>query len=140
MHSPPSLLGDEPQRVILRSSRIDAGSPRAIKTHHVACLGGCSSSSLRSRNQEHPLSTTPAHVCKISHYTIISFISYNHRIQFLLAMLRTLAITSLLTGQSLRAIAQRDEVDNSNLAPLKFKEDGTFQISVFSDLHFAEGM
>lgn len=55
-------------------------------------------------------------------------------------MLRTLAITSLLTGQSLRAIAQRDEVDNSNLDPLKFKQDGTFQISVFSDLHFAEGM
>jgi hypothetical protein len=55
-------------------------------------------------------------------------------------MLRTLAVTSLLAGQSLRAIAQRDGVDNSNLDPLKFKQDGTFQISVFSDLHFAEGM
>jgi hypothetical protein len=54
-------------------------------------------------------------------------------------MLRTLAVTSFLTGQSLRAIAQRDQVDNSNLDLLKFKEDGTFQISVFSDLHFAEG-
>ncbi|KAF4993425.1 hypothetical protein FGRMN_6513 [Fusarium graminum] len=54
-------------------------------------------------------------------------------------MLRTLLATTLLTGPSLLAIAQRDDVDNSSLEPLKFKEDGTFQISVFSDLHFAEG-
>ncbi|KAG5790741.1 hypothetical protein H9Q69_010206 [Fusarium xylarioides] len=53
-------------------------------------------------------------------------------------MLRSLALTSFLAGQSLRAAAQRDQVDNSNLDPLKFKSDGTFQISVFSDLHFAE--
>lgn len=33
------------------------------------------------------------------------------------------------------AVAAQATVDNSKLAPLRFKEDGTFHISVFSDLH-----
>jgi metallophosphoesterase superfamily enzyme len=53
-------------------------------------------------------------------------------------MLRSLALTSILAGQTLHAAAQRDDVDNSNLDPLRFNEDGTFQICVFSDLHFAQ--
>lgn len=55
-------------------------------------------------------------------------------------MLRSLALTSILAGQTLHAAAQRDDVDNSNLDPLRFNEDGTFQICVFSDLHFAQGL
>jgi len=54
-------------------------------------------------------------------------------------MLRSLALTSILAGQRLHAVSQRDDVDNSNLDPLRFNEDGTFQICVFSDLHFAQG-
>ncbi|KAL6916401.1 hypothetical protein ACHAPO_007450 [Fusarium lateritium] len=53
-------------------------------------------------------------------------------------MLPTLALASILAGQRLHVTAQRDDVDNSNLDPLRFSEDGTFQICVFSDLHFAE--
>lgn len=53
-------------------------------------------------------------------------------------MLRSLALASILAGQRLHTAAQRDEVDNSNLDPLRFNKDGTFQICVFSDLHFAE--
>ncbi|KAF4457260.1 hypothetical protein F53441_824 [Fusarium austroafricanum] len=54
-------------------------------------------------------------------------------------MLRTLALTSVLVGQSLQAaVRSRDQVNNKNLDPLKFNKDGAFQISVFSDLHFAE--
>ena len=52
-------------------------------------------------------------------------------------MLRSLALT-VLAGQRLHAAAQN--VDNSNLEPLRFNEDGTFQICVFSDLHFAQGL
>lgn len=33
------------------------------------------------------------------------------------------------------AVAAQGAVDNSKLSPLRFREDGTFHISVFSDLH-----
>ncbi len=33
------------------------------------------------------------------------------------------------------AAAAQGAVDNSKLSPLRFREDGTFHISVFSDLH-----
>ncbi|KAH7147134.1 Metallo-dependent phosphatase-like protein [Dactylonectria estremocensis] len=51
-------------------------------------------------------------------------------------MFRIAARIAFLAGLSLQA-ATRRATNDSDLAPLKFTEDGTFQICVFSDLHFA---
>ncbi|KAJ4251539.1 hypothetical protein NW762_011528 [Fusarium torreyae] len=53
-------------------------------------------------------------------------------------MFRVLAFASLFAKQSLQAIAPRADVNNSDLDPLRFNSGGTFQICVFSDLHFAQ--
>ncbi|KAF5009209.1 hypothetical protein FDECE_4574 [Fusarium decemcellulare] len=42
------------------------------------------------------------------------------------------------TIASLAALSHAASVDNSNLAPLKFTSNGTFQIAVFSDMHFGQ--
>lgn len=42
--------------------------------------------------------------------------------------------TAVLLALAMAAAAQ-GTVDNSKLSPLRFREDGTFHISVFSDLH-----
>ncbi|KPM41429.1 hypothetical protein AK830_g5126 [Neonectria ditissima] len=51
-------------------------------------------------------------------------------------MLRTAVLVTLFAGRSLQAISTR--ANNEDLDPLRLTEDGTFQISVFSDLHFAQ--
>lgn len=52
-------------------------------------------------------------------------------------MLRIAFIIAALGTVSHQTVTRR--ADNQNLDPLKFKSDGSFQISVFSDLHFGEG-
>ena len=39
---------------------------------------------------------------------------------------------------SLVALGYGADVDNSKLDPLQFKKDGTFQIAIFSDMHFGQ--
>ncbi|KAL7756846.1 hypothetical protein ACKLNR_013839 [Fusarium oxysporum f. sp. zingiberi] len=53
-------------------------------------------------------------------------------------MLRTIAGLGLLARQSSQATAPRATANNRDLEPLRFNADGTFQLCVFSDLHFAE--
>lgn len=52
-------------------------------------------------------------------------------------MLQKALFISSLAALSHQAVTPR-AVDNSNLPPLTFNENGTFQISIFSDLHFGE--
>jgi hypothetical protein len=57
-------------------------------------------------------------------------------------MLRTVALVALLAGQTIQITTPHsvvNNINNSDLDPLRFNADGTFQICVFSDLHFAEG-
>jgi hypothetical protein len=60
-------------------------------------------------------------------------------------MLRTVALVALLAGQTIQittphsVVNNINNINNSDLDPLRFNADGTFQICVFSDLHFAEG-
>ncbi|RKL01615.1 hypothetical protein BFJ68_g12264 [Fusarium oxysporum] len=59
-------------------------------------------------------------------------------------MLRTVALVALLAGQTIQittphsVVNNINNINNSDLDPLRFNADGTFQICVFSDLHFAE--
>jgi hypothetical protein len=57
-------------------------------------------------------------------------------------MLRTVTLVALLAGQTIQVTTPHsvvNNINNSDLDPLRFNADGTFQICVFSDLHFAEG-
>jgi hypothetical protein len=38
----------------------------------------------------------------------------------------------------LLAFCRGAEVDNTKLEPLQFKKNGTFQIAIFSDMHFGQ--
>lgn len=53
-------------------------------------------------------------------------------------MLQKALLLSSLVALSQQATLPR-AVDNDNLPPLVFNENGTFQISIFADLHFGEG-
>lgn len=44
----------------------------------------------------------------------------------------------IITIASLVALSYGVKVDNSKLDPLQFKKDGTFQIAIFSDMHFGQ--
>ncbi|OBS24702.1 hypothetical protein FPOA_05241 [Fusarium poae] len=44
----------------------------------------------------------------------------------------------IITLASLTALVRGSDVDNSKLDPLQFKKDGTFQIAIFSDMHFGQ--
>jgi hypothetical protein len=55
-------------------------------------------------------------------------------------MLIAAALRLLNLGTPSRRKAILESVGGAGLAPLKFQGDGTFQISIFSDLHFGESM
>lgn len=49
-----------------------------------------------------------------------------------------LVAVPLLASGSAQAAVPRPTWNGTRLTPLKFNKDGTFQISIFSDLHFGE--
>lgn len=53
-------------------------------------------------------------------------------------MLRQALSLVALTALSHQAAVPR-QVTGDDLPPLKFNDDGAFQIAIFSDLHFGEG-
>lgn len=54
-------------------------------------------------------------------------------------MLVALLLVILLAMLSLGSIMRQDDTQVADLgAPLRFTKDGTFQISIFEDLHFGE--